>query len=44
MKSSYQLLDTVQDIEKKYDTYFIDVGGIIYDGKNPFDYKDHHNK
>jgi ribonucleotide monophosphatase NagD (HAD superfamily) len=36
MKNKYQLLDALNMIEKKYDTYFIDVSGVIYDGQKPF--------
>ncbi len=36
MKNKYQLIDLLEAIENNYDTYFIDVAGVIYDGKNPF--------
>ena len=36
MTNKYQLLASLVNIEKEYDTYFIDVSGVIYDGKKPF--------
>lgn len=38
MKIGYQVLDALQRIEKEYDTYIIDLAGVIYDGKNPFNH------
>lgn len=38
METKYQLLNALRNIEKKYDTYLIDVAGVMYDGKNPFNH------
>lgn len=36
MKKQYQIINSLHPIKEQYETYFIDIGGVICDGKNPF--------
>jgi HAD superfamily hydrolase (TIGR01459 family) len=36
MKIQYQIINSLHSITEQYDTYLVDVGGVICDGKNPF--------
>jgi len=36
MKKQYQTISSFHSIKERYNTYLIDIGGVIYDGQNPF--------
>lgn len=36
MNKQYQIINSLHFIKEQYETYLIDIGGVICDGKNPF--------